>query len=625
VPTILVALPLAITVLHREKKHFSYTNSSVCFSKFVPLPNLQKTTQSASYELRLDRPFRLGGVTLFSRQACAVLKSLPAENGREVLDYSFMGNKFIKQVVAISTPAFPNVNVDALSKKPLAVGESLVLPTGSGEVVFDYVLAANKQEVTCNKTSQNIICPVKQLGLSQGETYQVSLSRRYQNQSAGTVYDGQVRTATPVEVVSSTIPSGSTVLDKPSELRLTTNKKLTSFKDISLVSGAGTSAKATDITTTIENERLIVHFNKDLERDVDYTLTVNDLVAEDKGQLNQPYSLQFHTSGGPRVATTNTATYGVAVNQSFSVTFDQDLLPGQNFAALISVTTDQGAVPTTVSVSGRRVTLSPTANLPKCTTFTITVNSNVQSIYGIGGSSAWSLRSRTQCVTVSVIGYSVQGRAIYAYRFGSGASKVIYVGNMHGNEKSSKYLLDRWIDELEANPGRIPANRSLIIIPSSNPDGFAANVRLNANGVDLNRNFPADDWSSSATVPGPQTLPQGGGSAPLSEPESSALASFVLSEQPRLVLTFHSRGSVVIANGAGDSGALANVYANNSPYWVASDGSADEVFGYPTTGEFEDWLYDKHNIPALLIEMTTDTSSEFSGNRNALWAMATLP
>jgi hypothetical protein len=88
------------------------------------------------------------------------------------------------------------------------------------------------------------------------------------------------------------------------------------------------------------------------------------------------------------------------------------------------------------------------------------------------------------------------------------------------------------------------------------------------------------------------------------------------------VLTYHAAGSVVIPNHSGDSNAVAIEYGKQSTVGYRSDGSG--LFHYDTTGAFEDWLHDKPGIPALLIELQTRTSSDFSGHRNALWYIAGL-
>ncbi len=631
-PATLIVLPIFIfsfalyaTATHRDSLAFSLATDKDCFNKLVPLPDLQKTTASNSYNLSLENPVALGPVKLLARKACITRRSLITEKTHESVHFALFGNGLIKQKISVNTPAFPVVNLEKLRRGQISSTEPLVLATDNADVVFDYVVHANNQETTCAKSNQQLSCPVKELNLGQGQSHNMHIYRSYKGTDVGKVFSGDVLTATPVQILSSTIANGSTVFDKPTEVTFTTNKKLTAYDVISLVGGSGENAKTYDIKITINDTQVTVSFNQPLERQKDFTLRINNLTAEDYGQLDQPYVLAFRTSGGPKVSAVNIKSYGVLPGQAVELKFDQDILAGQNIAAFVSLNTSQGVVPATLSVSGRRVVITPTTPLAKCVAFTVRVNDGLQSNFGITGGTSWSMQSRTQCVSISVIGYSVQGRPIYAYSFGTGASKIIFVGNMHGDEKSSKYLLDQWINELEANADKIPASRSLIIIPSANPDGFALSSRLNANNVDLNRNFPADDWAASVGVPGPQTLPQGGGVSPLSEPESNSLAVFIQNNQPRLVLTFHSKGGVVIPNGSGDSSALAKLYADKSPYWLGSDDQADSIFGYATTGELEDWLHDKRGIPTLLIEMSSDTGSEFAGNRPALWHMATLP
>src|SRR6185369_8946511 len=121
----------------------------------------------------------------------------------------------------------------------------------------------------------------------------------------------------------------------------------------------------------------------------------------------------------------------------------------------------------------------PLAALPRCLTFTVKVADSLQNSAGVSGGSAWEFKSRTICQVVSNIGTSVEGRAITSYRFGTGPSKILFVGNMHGNEKSSAYTLNSWIDYLESHYDQIPANRTIIVVPDLNPDGFVANRRTN--------------------------------------------------------------------------------------------------------------------------------------------------
>jgi protein MpaA len=195
---------------------------------------------------------------------------------------------------------------------------------------------------------------------------------------------------------------------------------------------------------------------------------------------------------------------------------------------------------------------------------------------------------------------------------------------MHGNEKSSVHTLTSFIEDLERNSSNIPENKTVIVIPNSNPDGFVASTRTNANNVDLNRNFPAYDWTSGVYMPGNVFLEMGGGATPLSESESSVLASYTSGLSPRVVLTFHATGRAVFANDAGDSKVLADLYAEKSGFTSFNSDDSDSFFSYATTGEYEDWIHDKLNLPALLVELASVGNNEFNRQKSALWAMLSL-
>ena len=95
-----------------------------------------------------------------------------------------------------------------------------------------------------------------------------------------------------------------------------------------------------------------------------------------------------------------------------------------------------------------------------------------------------------------VIGYSVQGRAIPAIFIGNGTRYAIIDGSIHGNEKTGTFaclrIAELLIEYYRSDPywkSRL-AQYTVIVVPVLNPDGFAKNTRENANGVDLNRQFP---------------------------------------------------------------------------------------------------------------------------------------
>ena len=100
-----------------------------------------------------------------------------------------------------------------------------------------------------------------------------------------------------------------------------------------------------------------------------------------------------------------------------------------------------------------------------------------------------------------MIGHSARGTPIRAVRVGPARARVklLVVGSVHGDEPAGGAIVAR------LRRSKPPRGTALWLIEDLNPDGHAAGTRQNANGVDLNRNFPyrwqADGARSTPTTP----------------------------------------------------------------------------------------------------------------------------
>ena len=122
------------------------------------------------------------------------------------------------------------------------------------------------------------------------------------------------------------------------------------------------------------------------------------------------------------------------------------------------------------------------------------------------------------------IGNSVAGRLLQATRIGRGERTLVLVAALHGDEANTQALLNELSSHYQ---GQFPSDDfSLYVIPILNPDGRMLNERLNANGVDLNRNWDTANWQADTQGPHGRVI-GGGGKAPFSEPETTAFAAFL--------------------------------------------------------------------------------------------------
>jgi protein MpaA len=224
-----------------------------------------------------------------------------------------------------------------------------------------------------------------------------------------------------------------------------------------------------------------------------------------------------------------------------------------------------------------------------------------------------------------VIGFSVAGRPIEVYSFGSGKKQYLLVAGIHGGyEGNTIALANELITYLIDNPEIIPEEATLYIIRNMNPDGEAraddVDGRVNDHGVDLNRNFPSDNWTPDWDRDGCWIYrPTTGGKFGGSEPETRAIMSFIASHDIQALISYHS--------------AALGVFPGGDPWEPASKRLAaalGKATGYPYppvdtgcvyTGTLADWAVENGVGAAVDMELSTHKSTDFERNLRALEAL----
>jgi hypothetical protein len=219
----------------------------------------------------------------------------------------------------------------------------------------------------------------------------------------------------------------------------------------------------------------------------------------------------------------------------------------------------------------------------------------------------------------TLLGRSADGRRLVAHQFGRGRRIILLVGGIHGGwEGNTVALVDALIAHFSAAPEAVAPGIALVMLPALNPDGLVLGRtpegRFNGAGVDLNRNWGCD-WEPDGVWRDQEVDP---GAMPFSEPESAALADYVLLNTPAAVIFYHSAANGVFAGACeGDHGsqALGHVYGRAATY--PSDGP---FTAYSVTGDASNWV-DGQGIPAITVELQSWTDPEVARNLAGVMAV----
>ena len=588
---------------------FSYANKESCTGWFTLAPDWQK--QRAGKQAYLVTPkdtVSLFGAPIFSRSVCVSSVNAPKQ-GLQKVSFAPFGLPIFSKTFGVHAPAIPSAQMKGLKDAEISAVRPLLVPLSSKDVTHSYTLRQGDKGAECQPVDGGVRCAISQLALEPSTPYELALYRAYKNDEPQKTETLSVRTLTAVQLTDSTVKIDQTIYDKPADFRFTFDRPVEDAK-ASLARADGGTLKTT--ITTNENT-VVVTPDQPLPRNTKYQLTLEEVTAKDGGSLADPVVTPFTMSGGPKVANVSVGASGVAQNARIIVTFDQPLKADIDLAKLARMTGVSGSV---VKASDTSIAFT-IANAPLCSAFSLVVDKGLPSGSNDETSAeAWKFDSRIICGSSSIIGYSVRGRAIVAYTFGTGGTTILYSAGIHGNEPSSVTTMQAWVTYLQYNAYKIPADKKVVVVPNMNPDGIATGSRNNVNNVNLARNYPAGNWRPDIdTASG--TLPTGGGAAPGSEPETQAGLAITRQLRPRLSVSFHAQGSLVGANQFGDSTAIGTQYAKTVGY-ASMIGNAEEVMGYSITGEYEQWMGEELGTPAILIELPRLSGNYFQSQLNAL-------
>ena len=156
-------------------------------------------------------------------------------------------------------------------------------------------------------------------------------------------------------------------------------------------------------------------------------------------------------------------------------------------------------------------------------------------------------------------------------------------------------VLEQIKNSLPPQGGGLGRGGNLLFIPCLNPDGMQLGRRTNANGVDLNRNFPTKNWGEDTSLAGDNPSNYFGGETPASEIETQFVIDVIEKYKPELIITLHAPYKVV--NYDGPAKDTAEKISKIIGYPVEAS------IGYPTPGSFGTYAGVERQIPTITLEL----------------------
>lgn len=234
---------------------------------------------------------------------------------------------------------------------------------------------------------------------------------------------------------------------------------------------------------------------------------------------------------------------------------------------------------------------------------------------------------------VHTAGYSENGRELMMLTLGTGEKKALLVGAIHAREHiTTKYLLKVTEDYCHAfysqsgyygayNIKALLSEYTLYIIPCTNPDGLEiisgrqsvkngvrvsklSEYKSNANGVDLNRNFPlAWDYINNNVHSPADYYFKGYESG--SEAETKALMTLCRNNNFDFLISFHIKGNCIFwgDNHNTQNNALYKAFATDiaTPCSLYLPDPTKKAKDYG--GGFENWFRHTFGKPGICIEL----------------------
>ena len=139
-------------------------------------------------------------------------------------------------------------------------------------------------------------------------------------------------------------------------------------------------------------------------------------------------------------------------------------------------------------------------------------------------------------------GQTETSRPLIVEQFGDGEKVFAILSSIHGTEDAGTPLSIALASHLQRQV-HLLEGKTILLVHLTNPDGFVAELRGNRNNVDINRNFPTQNFGRGIF----------NGQEPLSASETKELLQFLHFYRPERILVMHQPLNCIDYDGNSES------------------------------------------------------------------------